>query len=63
MKEEHIAAYHARAAMVFWAFRAHSVSRRQFHIKTAISSLQLIPTPLDLYKIWNTLINDLEELD
>ena len=53
MKEARIAAHHALAAMIFCAFQKHSVSRWQFQIETALSSLCAIPVPLDLYDMWN----------
>ena len=51
------------AAMMFRAFQAHSEGRWQFHIVVAVSSLRAIPVPLDLYDVWNRLIDDLEEPD
>ena len=63
MKAARIAAHHALAAMIFRAFQAHSVSRWQFHIETAVSNLRAIPVPLDLYDLWNRVIDDLEEPD
>ena len=45
------------------AFQAHSQGRWQFHIEVAVSSLRAIPVPLDLYDVWNRLIDDLEEPD
>ena len=63
MKEARIAAHHALAEMIFRAFQAHSVGWRQFHIETAVSSLRAIPVPLDLYDMWNRLVDDLEEPD
>ena len=53
LKEARIAAHHALAAMIFCAFQKHSVSRWQFQIETALSSLCAIPVPLDLYDMWN----------
>ena len=49
MKEAHIAAHYALAAIIFRAFQAHSVGSWQFHIETAVSRLRAIPVPLDLY--------------
>ena len=45
------------------AFQAHSKGRWQFHIEVAVSSLRAIPVPLDLYDMWNRLIDDLEGPD
>ena len=58
-----IAAHHALAAMIFRAFQAHSEGRWQLHIEVAVSSLRAIPVPLDLYDVWNRLIDSLEEPD
>ena len=61
LTEARIAAHHALAAMRFRAFQAPSEGRWQFHIEVAVSSLRATPVPLDLYDVWNRLIDDLEE--
>ena len=63
LKEAHIAAHYALAAIIFRAFQAHSEGRWQFHIEVAVGSLRAIPVPRDLYDMWNRLIDDLQKPD
>lgn len=61
LKQARIAAHHAIAEMIFSALQAHSASRWQLHRETAVSSLCAIQVSLDLYDMWNRMIDDLEE--
>ena len=61
LRQARIAAHHAIAALIFNTLQRHSIGRWQLLVETPVSSLRAAEIPLDMYDIWNWMIDELEE--
>ena len=61
LKEARIAAHHAIAACLFGMLQKHSAGCWQIISEVPVSGLRAITVPLDLYNMWNRMVDDLED--
>ena len=62
MREASIAVHHALAGRILAMLQEHNIGRWQFHAELAVGSLRAIDVPLDMYDVWNRMVDALEEM-
>ena len=63
LKDARIAAHHTIAAHIVDTLRAHTRGKWHFYVETPVSQLRPIDVPLDMYDVWNRLIDAMEDID
>ena len=63
LREARIAAHHAIAKHILTTLRAQSIGRWHFYAELAVGSLRAITAPIDMYDVWNYMVDTLEEME